>query len=110
MDESPDYIHTEGVITFKPKETTKSVLVEICDDAEYEEDEDFYLELWDLEEIPCRDPKYKVPMLKERVLFKQQLNAGSVTLKGSIMPPPPPSQLSGLISFTAPSRTCLFFT
>ena len=66
VDDTADYIHTEGILTFTPKETAKAVYVEICDDAEYEEDEDFYLELWDLEEIPCRDVSYKPPMMKER--------------------------------------------
>ena len=66
VDESADYIHTEGVIIFAPNEISKPIYVEICDDAEYEEDEDFYIELWELEEMPVRDIDYKPPTLKDK--------------------------------------------
>jgi len=40
-----DYIPVDEVVTFAPGETVKDFFVEIIDDAAYEEDEEFYLDL-----------------------------------------------------------------
>eukprot|EP00933_Yihiella_yeosuensis_P015833 TRINITY_DN13680_c2_g1_i2.p1 TRINITY_DN13680_c2_g1~~TRINITY_DN13680_c2_g1_i2.p1 ORF type:complete len:571 (+),score=111.82 TRINITY_DN13680_c2_g1_i2:201-1715(+) len=42
-----DYIHEEGILTFKPGEQEQTISVKIVDDVAYEDDEEFYIDLSD---------------------------------------------------------------
>merc|ERR1711871_51386 len=41
-----DYIHTAGVLEFKPEEESRDIRIEIIDDNEWEPDENFYVRLF----------------------------------------------------------------
>eukprot|EP00163_Fabomonas_tropica_P013589 TRINITY_DN2512_c0_g4_i2.p1 TRINITY_DN2512_c0_g4~~TRINITY_DN2512_c0_g4_i2.p1 ORF type:complete len:886 (-),score=274.86 TRINITY_DN2512_c0_g4_i2:228-2885(-) len=40
-----DYQHTEGVLEFQPGQTTKTIMIPVVDDNEFEDDEVFYVQL-----------------------------------------------------------------
>jgi len=46
-EENADYIETEGSLNFGPGETEKQIAVSILDDNTYEEDEDFFVDIFD---------------------------------------------------------------
>lgn len=47
-----DYIAAEGELEFGPGEVSKHIEIEIVDDQQYERDENFFVDLTDVEFIP----------------------------------------------------------
>eukprot|EP00929_Paragymnodinium_shiwhaense_P063162 TRINITY_DN31572_c1_g2_i1.p1 TRINITY_DN31572_c1_g2~~TRINITY_DN31572_c1_g2_i1.p1 ORF type:complete len:824 (-),score=259.11 TRINITY_DN31572_c1_g2_i1:119-2590(-) len=60
-EQEKDYIAVEGTLTFKPGETEQIFKVEILDDDDFEDDEDFFCKLFDLK---CDAPEGTV-IIKE---------------------------------------------
>ncbi|CAJ1437264.1 unnamed protein product [Effrenium voratum] len=76
-----DFIPVDEVVTFTPGETLKDYFVEIVDDAAYEEDEEFYLDL--------SDPK----LLDQSSDHKVRLRAGLGTVTVVIVDDDEPGKL-----------------
>merc|ERR1712142_693787 len=53
-----DYVHTEGTLTFKPGETSKSIVVPVIDDDIFELDEYFFCKLTSVRAEPKAQAKH----------------------------------------------------
>ena len=67
-DMTPDFVHIDKVLEFDYVDREKSVKIEILDDEEWEPDENFYLEIYDLQtkaRLPGEDTRTTVLILDD---------------------------------------------